>query len=63
VKACEKKNSRVYPCFTHLKIFKTALMGDIKPWSNLCRRHRHRRYRRHRRSRSNGEKKEKGKTR
>jgi hypothetical protein len=50
----EKKNSRVFPCFSHLKILKTAFMGDIKHWLGRRRRRRHRR---HRRSRTKNEKK------
>jgi hypothetical protein len=26
----KKKNSRVSPCFSHLKILKRALMGDVE---------------------------------
>jgi hypothetical protein len=28
----EKKNSRVLPCFLHLKILKKAFLGDMKEW-------------------------------
>jgi hypothetical protein len=28
--SARKKNSRVSPCFSHLKILKTAFMGDMK---------------------------------
>jgi hypothetical protein len=52
----KKKISRVSPCFLHLKIFKTALMGDIRQCSSRHR-HRCRRYRRrYRRSVSKVEK-------
>jgi hypothetical protein len=54
----EENFSRVSPCPSHLKTFKTALMGDIKLWSSRHHRHRRRRYRHHRRSRSVVEKKE-----
>jgi hypothetical protein len=45
-----KKNCEVSPCFLHLKILKTAFMGDMKMWSGRHYRHRRRRYRRYRRS-------------
>jgi hypothetical protein len=34
VSARRKKNSRVSPCFLHLKILKTAFMGDMELWSS-----------------------------
>jgi hypothetical protein len=52
-----KKNCEGFPMFLHLKIFKTAFMGDIKLRWNRRYRHRRRRYRRHRRSLSKVEKK------
>jgi hypothetical protein len=55
-----KKNSRVSPCFLLLKIFKTALMGDIKQWWSRHWHRRHRYRRRHRRSASKVERKMKG---
>jgi hypothetical protein len=30
--SAEKKNSRVSPCFLHLKISKRAFLGDMKQW-------------------------------
>jgi hypothetical protein len=30
--ATKKKNSRVSPCFSHLKFSKRAFLGDMKQW-------------------------------
>jgi hypothetical protein len=51
----EKKNSRVSPCFSYLKILKTAFIADTKVCSSGHRRHRRLRYRLHRCSRSDFE--------
>jgi hypothetical protein len=53
----QKKNSKGFPMFLHLKIFKTALKSDIKQWSSRQYRYCHRCRRLHRRSRSNLKKK------
>jgi hypothetical protein len=30
----EEKNSRVSPCFSHLKILKMAFLGGMKQWGS-----------------------------
>jgi hypothetical protein len=57
MESASKKKFKGFPMFLHSKIFKTALMGDMKLWSSRHRRHRRHRYRRYRRSRSIVEKK------
>jgi hypothetical protein len=52
----QQKNFKGFPMFLHLKIFKTAFMGDIKQWSSRHHRRRHRYRRRHCRSESKDEK-------